>query len=184
MPSNALASKLALRRWLLGRLGWTDVRVLDTGAGFGAVWEAMGEHVDVRQWTRCWEKATGAGSLAMAALEGLSQLDLSLYNVIDIDTGGDPHAAYLTALPRLTTPTAVFLNHRTSSRSRASGGLLAALGIPAEWPVHLTPALSSFAMDCTLARTHATADVLLAAKACRTYATDYGLVVMPRSDQA
>lgn len=63
----SLASKVALRRWLLGRMGFTEVRVLDTCAELGKVWDAMSDHVQVRQWTRCDLKPRRPGPLALGA---------------------------------------------------------------------------------------------------------------------
>lgn len=144
--NTSLASKLAIRRWLLGRMGVTQVDVLDTCAGVGHIWHAMKQHVTVRRWVRCDVKPRQAGTLKMTATDAVRSLPLADFNVIDIDPYGDPWEAYLAMLPRLMRPTAVFLTRGHAGVSRVALATISAAGIPTSWEPKLprTPLLGEF----------------------------------------
>ncbi len=180
----SLASKIALRCWLLERMGLTRVRVLDTCAGAGHVWRTMREHVTVDQWVRCDEKPRQAGTLKMQALDAVKSLPLDGFNVIDIDPYGTPFAIYREALRRVraagrTEPIAFFLTHGHVAQSQVSHADLAAVGIPKDWPVPITPALSAFVARAAVAQTWLDAEVLHAAHVMFPRVSYYALGVRP-----
>ena len=162
--NRSLASKVALRRWLLKRMGFSEVRVLDTCAGLGHVWTAMEDHVTIQQWTRCDVKPRRPGTLALEALDAVKRFPLDVYNVIDIDPYCEPWAPYRAMLARLTQPTAVFLTHGHVMNAQVATANLQAVGLPADWPIPRTPALSSFVAATILAETWARADIRHAAR--------------------
>lgn len=149
----SLASKVAIRRWLLERMGITEVKLLDTCAGAGHVWKAMAQHVTVSQWIRCDIKPRQAGTLKMTALDAVKTLPLADFNVIDIDPYGEPWKPYHEALIRLTRPTAMFLTHGHVMQAQVSNDNLASVGIPLDWPIPRTPNLSAFVAHRSLERT-------------------------------
>lgn len=90
----SLASKIAIRTWLLKRMGFRAVRVLDTCAGAGHVWRTMRDHVTVEAWCRCDIKPRTAGTLSMTATQAIRSLGMADFNVIDIDPYGEPWEPY------------------------------------------------------------------------------------------
>ena len=163
VDNESLATKVALRRWLLGRLGITEAYVLDTCSGLGKIWDAMAEHVEVRQWTRCDKKPRRDGTLQIEAAEALRRLPLDAFNVVDIDTYGEPWEPYLVLLSRLSRPTAVFLTEGVLGvNTRVSLPLTRAVGLPDTWNqlVPHSATLSAYLGSRVLARTHEHARIL------------------------
>lgn len=163
VDNESLATKVALRRWLLDRMGIVDAYVLDTCSGLGKIWDAMGEHVHVRQWTRCDKKPRRAGTLQIEASEALRRLPLESFNVVDIDTYGEPWHPYLVLLSRLSQPTAVFLTEGVLGvNTRVSLDLTRSVGLPDTWNQlvpHGAP-LSAYLGSRVLSRTHDYARIL------------------------
>lgn len=151
--NRSLASKIALRRWLLSRLHLTDIQLLDTCAGAGHIWRTMQEHVTVSRWVRCDVKPRQAGTLQMTALQACRVLPLDDFTVIDIDPYGDPFSAYVAALTRITKPMAFFLTHGHVMQGAVTGVTSAAAGLPPEWPVPRTPSLGAFLAQSSLEAT-------------------------------
>jgi len=175
----SLPTKVAIRRWLLDRMQFRDAYVLDTCAGLGKVWDAMEDHVTIRQWTRCDVKPRRAGTLALPAIEAVKRFDLSLFNVIDIDPYGEPFEPYRVVLERLQRPTAVFLTHGHVMNAQVSKANLTAAGIPDGWQVPRTPALSAFIAQQNIEGTWKHATILHAAKVALPRVTYYALGVQP-----
>jgi hypothetical protein len=152
----SLASKIAIRLWLLQRMGLSEIAVLDTCTGLGKVWSAMDEQpgITIRQWTRCDVKPRRAGTLKIEAVDAIEKMPLGVFNVVDIDPFGEPWAAYHAFLRRFTQRTAVFLTHGHLNRSLTTASATCeALGLPAAWPVPNTPALAQFLSVSSLEHT-------------------------------
>lgn len=177
----SLASKIAIRCWLLDRMGLRTVSVLDTCAGAGHVWRTMRAHVTVDRWVRCDEKPRQAGTLKMQAIDAVRSIPLAPFTVIDIDPYGEPWAIYREALQRLSGPTAVFLTHGHVAQSQVAKANLRAAGIPPDWPVPITPALSAYVATACLQETwrYATIDHAAAIRFPRV--SYYALAVRPQA---
>jgi hypothetical protein len=175
----SLSSKIAIRRWLLDRMRLREIRVLDTCAGLGHVWQAMEDHVTIRQWTRCDVKPRRAGTVALSAVQALERFRLDTYDVVDIDPYGEPWEPYRVLLRRMTTPMAVFLTHGHVMQSQVSTANLAAVGLPSTWPIPRTPALSAFVAGQLLSYTWRFATVRHAARIHFPRVTYYALALEP-----
>jgi hypothetical protein len=158
--NRSLRNKIALRQWLLGEMGITDCRVLDTCAGAGQIWDAMREHVTLSTWIRSDIKPRRAGTLKLSAVQMIGVMPIADFNVIDIDPYGEPWAAYLALLPRLTHETAVFLTRGTVSYGVLTDAVLETFGIPRTWPVPHSQRLAAYLDSLALSETWRYADVL------------------------
>jgi hypothetical protein len=176
----SLATKVALRCWLLERLGMKDVHVLDTCSGLGKIWEAMGEHVTIRQWTRCDHKPRRAGALAIEATRALEIFPVDVYNVVDIDPYGEPWEPFRVFLRRFSRPTAVFLTHGHVMNAQVANVNLAAVGIPLDWPIPRTPSLSAYVAEQQLSACLDYARVVVAARVVLPRVSYYALGLEPK----
>lgn len=179
----SLSSKIAIRRWLLERMGLKKVKVLDTCAGAGHVWTAMRDHVSIEQWIRCDVKPRQAGTLKMAAIDAVKTLPLADFNVIDIDPYGEPWAPFHLALERFTKPTAFFLTHGHVMQAQVSNANLELVGIPTDWPIPRTPNLSAFVAKSALERTWRYARVDHSAQIVFARVSYYALGLTPLTAQ-
>jgi hypothetical protein len=165
--NRSLGSKIALRRWLLDKMGITDdVRVLDTCAGAGLVWSAMEEHCTIKRWTRTDIKPRKDAKLTlrMEAAVAIRSLPIHEFNVVDIDPYGEPFDAYRALLLRIRKPTAVFLTHGQQSLrvlSSISHSTLEAIGLPTAWvgPIRGMTGMLDYVKDLCLSQTWSYADV-------------------------
>jgi len=134
-----LSAKVALRRHVLDANGITSCRVLDLFAGEGHIWKAMAKHITLETYMPVDRKPRMAGTVkATITPRFLSALDLTRFNVIDVDTYGEPWEFYLQLLGQITTPSAVFLTCGTLRQGGfGSGGFSTvarkAIGIPDDW---------------------------------------------------
>lgn len=179
----SLASKVALRRWLLERMHLDTVTVLDTCAGAGHVWTAMEEHVRILSWVRCDIKPRQGGTLAMTATQAVKSLPLDAFNVIDIDPYGEPWEPYREVLRRLKAPTAIFLTHGHVMQAGSSKANLAAVGIPADWPIPINPSVSAFVAEHCLRQTWHHAAIDHAARVMLARVSYYALAVRPLAQE-
>jgi len=167
--SSNIPSKVALRLWLLKKMGIKEVYVLDTCAGEGKIWEAMQkqDEITVRQWTRCDIKPRRNGVIKLDATDAIEQMPLDTYNVIDIDPYGEPWEPYLALLERITKPTAVFLTScQLGGRQPMSIVSCEAVGIPATWAPQIPreSALPRFVSERILNQTVEYVDVMHAGR--------------------
>ena len=199
--SSNMPSKVALRLWLLKKMGIKEAYVLDTCAGEGKIWEAMQEQdeITVRQWTRCDIKPRRNGVLKLDATDAIERMPLDTYNVIDIDPYGEPWEPYMALLERITKPTAVFLTCcQLGGRQPISTASCAAVGIPVEWASQIPreSALPRFVSERILNRTVEFVDVMHAGRMVldpdtniesgkaqhgRAYVTYYALGLKPKA---
>lgn len=149
-----LPAKLALRRWLIGEAGLGELRVLDLCAGKGMIWNHLRKEFKVKSYTPCDRKPRQPGSIPGEADVLLKAFDLTKFNVIDVDTYGEPWAAWSYLAGRIKEPTAVFL---TCGIVAGQGGCnlskesREAIGIPATWPIPQKKSLAAFAGEYILA---------------------------------
>lgn len=83
-------AKVALRRRVLAAIGGPQARVFDAFAGSGAMYRAAWK--DAAAYTGCDLRQFGGGRLAYVAdnLRVLRAVDLSAFNVFDLDAYGSP----------------------------------------------------------------------------------------------
>mgnify|MGYP001574765918 CR=1 FL=1 len=181
VDNTSLASKIAIRRWLLSRIGIQEVYVLDTCAGLGKVWEAMEKHVVVRQWTRCDQPPRRTGTLALSAVDAIVRFPLETYNVIDIDPYGEPWEAYRALLSRLSHSVAVFLTHghKRQASVNISADSMKAIGIPVHWPIPRTANVSTYVAQHALGQSWRFATITCAGLIESIYVTYYALALTP-----
>lgn len=178
--SRSLGNKIGLRRWLLREMDITDARVLDACAGAGQIWQTMTAHVTVSQWVRTDIQPRQAGTLKLSAVQIVSALNLDQFNVIDIDPYGEPWDAYLTLLPRLRHPTAVFLTRGRVTYSVASNVVLTAVGIPLGWKIPHSVRLASYLDGLVLSETWRFVDIRHASAVHLRNVSYYALGLQPR----
>lgn len=162
--NRSMRQKLELRQWLLGELQITEARVLDLCSGAGHVWSEMGAHVNVAQWVRSDIKPRRAGTLKMSAVQAVNAFDVGGFNVIDIDTWGEPWEPYLAILPKLRGRVAIFLTRGHVHFTHSSKAVLNACGIPPTWRIPLTLPLAAFLDARVLSETWRYADIREAAR--------------------
>lgn len=183
----SLASKVAIRRWLLSRMGLTSVNVLDTCAGAGHVWKTMAQHLTIAQWVRCDIKPRQAGTLKMSATDAIRTLPVHHFDVIDIDPYGEPWEPYRELLKRLSLRAdgqqpprvAVFLTHGHVAQSNVASVNLQAVGIPATWNIPRTTNLSAYVAKACLEQTWCFARIEYAATVRFPRVTYYALALTP-----
>lgn len=95
-----LPAKLELRRRLLDALGLERYSVLDLYHGEGLVWGALSGEYEVSV-TGVDVKPRTAGTLRMRAENAIRRLDLSRYDVFDLDSYGSPLSVLDALLKRL-----------------------------------------------------------------------------------
>lgn len=194
MPSKktdnqSLASKIALRRWLLQRMGMQTVRVLDTCSGSGHVWRSMRAHCHLERWTRCDIKPRQVGMLEMTATQAVRTLPLDAVNVVDIDPYGEPWEPYRELLQRLASVpspgrVAVFLTHGHVNRSGTiATSTREALGIPRAWPIPRSLEIVHFVAKMALESTWRYAVIEHAACVRLPRVTYYALGLRPPTEK-
>jgi len=157
--NRSLRHKVELRCWLLDAMHITDVRVLDTCAGAGVIWDAMRAHVSISRCIRSDIKPRRVGTLKLSAVDMIRAMPLDEFNVIDIDPYGEPWEAYLEVLARLRQPTAVFVTRGTVSWGVLTDAVLAHFGVPRHWPIAQSQRLAAYVDDLVLRDTWHYADI-------------------------
>jgi len=130
-----LDAKIALRRWALDARGWTSVSVLDLCAGAGYIWSAMREHVTVTDYLSVDKVPRMATTIKAEAVDAARSLDVSRFDVIDIDTYGEPWEILFALAPRLRRrPVVVYLTCGQLGQSISpSLATMRLAGIPRAW---------------------------------------------------
>ena len=131
--NRSLPSKIAIRTWLLDQMGLKTVRVLDVCTGEGHIWTEMEKHCDITRWVKVDIKPRRSGTLKLKAVDAIRAFSLDDFDVVDIDTYGDPWDAYREVLAKLTSPIGVFLTHGHTMSLNVSYATLRSEGIPASW---------------------------------------------------
>lgn len=138
--NSHLAQKLEIRRAILKRGKFAELRVLDLCSGEGVIWKELRREFKVKAYTPCDRSPRLAGSLKMEMTDRtLNAFDLAKLNVIDVDPYGDPWTAWMNLSPRIKHRTAVFLTHgqiqTRAGASQVSRALRTSNGIPEDWDV-------------------------------------------------
>lgn len=136
--NKSLASKIAIRLETLKRAGLQQqpLRVLDLCAGAGRIWSEMRRHVNVEAYTPVDREPRLAGTIGGDVMDRRVVISLrpETYNVIDVDTYGEPWVPWSYCAERLTQRTAVFLTHGCAGTAPGlSSYAWRAMGIPPEW---------------------------------------------------
>ena len=183
--NRSLDYKLQLRRHTLDQARLGELRVLDLCAGEGAIWRGLrgrlklADYVPVDLAPRL--PGTQVGDVTDDRF--LAAFDLSRFNVVDIDTYGEPWKPWRYIYERLTRKTAVFLTHGAVSSpggSNISKFVLERLGIPLDWKIPLKRELSLFAARYLLLAPSSTARITAGWKVCLQNVTYYGLICIPQ----
>jgi hypothetical protein len=143
--NHAITEKVELRKLVIREAGLEPCRVLDLFAGEGNVWTEMRRQAvkvsaytpvdrDSRQPGQIKAKINPRFVAAMAQNNGLAR-----FNVIDVDTYGEPWEIWHELLNRITTTTAVFLTRGKvtygAGRMPISKQAKKNMGIPDSWNV-------------------------------------------------
>jgi hypothetical protein len=151
IDNSNLGAKLALRRFTLRETAWPDLDVLDLCAGAGHIWSALRSGQDrlpVRHYLPCDRspRTSLAGTIRGEAVELAASLDLSRFNVIDMDTYGEPWPILIAAVERIARETMIFVTRGRGGQSMASMSNCAkrVAGIPTEWPIPLSAELHAY----------------------------------------
>lgn len=193
-PSNRtdnrdLRLKLAIRRWTIAAAGLgPDLRVLDLCAGEGHIWQVLRKEYRLSSYTPCDRNPRMPGTIKGDAERLVESFDLSLFDVIDVDTWGSPWEIWLRLSGRVRQRTAILLTHGTRGVAGSGPAMslieLDALGIPRSWPIPKKVALNRIAAGALLAKGVRALNVLRIAKAETqqggSHMCHYGLAVEPK----
>jgi hypothetical protein len=161
---------VALRRFMLEKMGLlSDVRVLDVCSGYGLIWTEMEKHCTIKRWVRCdiapRPDQTQSSMLRMSAIQSIGSMPLHEFNVIDIDTYGEPMEALFVLLRRFTTPLVVFMTHgRTLRGADTSNFAKSIVGLPTDWPIPQLPHVVDYIAERCLEAIWEYATIIDAAK--------------------
>jgi hypothetical protein len=184
-----LDAKILLRRRVLDEAKFAEHRVLDLCAGEGSVWRAMRQHAKLDDYVPVDLEPRLPGTIVGNVKDErfLSAFDLSRFNIIDIDTYGEPWKPWAFLQEHLTAATAIFLTHgavSTPGGAKVSNFVLERLGIPPTWAIPMKRDLSEFAAPYMLhpgksARTR----IAKGWKVSLHNVTYYGLICEPRKEK-
>lgn len=182
LDNRSLPAKIAIRRWLLDKMGITQVRLLETCTGGALIWRAMEDYVELKLWTKIDVKPRpGTGAvLKLTATQAINALPLHEYNVIDCDFYGDPWEAYRAVLAHgIRQPLAVFLTHGHVSQAQLSHAAMAAVGMPTDWKIPVQPSVNAYVASRIVARTWEVATIDHAATIEFPHVTYLALALSP-----
>ena len=191
--SQSLGDKCHLRRLVVHEAKLESLYVLDLFAGEGAVWKRLREEpkvengekpLEVVKYTPVDQAAKQSGQIRMKITPRLiAALDISRFNVIDIDPYGDPWLIWSEVLQRIERKTAVFVTRGKvtygAGRMPISNHSKAVLGIPQSWNVPGKIELLDFADRCQLLQQCETAHITAGWKTELPRVDYYGLIVEP-----
>jgi len=150
--NSNMAAKLALRKMLLDELD-EDLRVIDCCAATGQLWRQLKKQYIIKKYVAFDIKPQMPGSIKMDSRDALRWMDTTPYNVIDIDTYGEPWAHLMAITSRIEHDTAVFLTHGHVPSTGAvtlSNVSKQLSGIPLEWDIprnrNLPPFVASYCL--------------------------------------
>lgn len=185
-----LADKIALRTQVIKAADLGDLRVLDTCAGRGIIWSEMKKRFKVASYTPCDKKPRMPGCIKMELDDRhLDVFNMAKFNVVDIDTYGDPFGAWLNLSKRLGHKTAFFLTHgflrgyqgSPAGSSAISKSIRMMCAIPLDWNIAMpnTPELA-FSFGLRALRRSTWVDIPLCLMATHENVRYYGLIVEPK----
>lgn len=175
-----LQLKLELRRRVLRYARFRSLRVLDLYAGEGHIWRALRDEFPMAGYFPCDIRPRQPGSLKANVtplfVESIASAD---FNVVDIDTYGEPWASWSAVAKRIRRRTAVFLTHGVVGMGQTSHLALQTMGIPTSWKIPLKPHIARFAARFFIVPELYNARLIAAWHADAGNATYYGLLVNP-----
>lgn len=132
---NGFGIKLELRREFLSKIPGRPIKVLDACSGSGKIWGELEKEFNIQRLRL--DKKGGHGVIKMDSVRFLQGQNLSAFNVIDIDTYGEPwnHFLALKANPTRPDKLAVFLTYGFVSEGMGviSDRVKQIIGIPTHW---------------------------------------------------
>jgi len=181
--NSHLAVKLEIRRRICGALG-EPLAVLDCCAAAGVIWRRLRAELPVERYVpidRKPDRAAVPETLRLDSRAALERMDLAAFNVVDVDTYGEPWDHWLTACRRIARRTAVFLTHGFVSVAggNVSRTVRRELGIPAAWPIPIGPALAKLSASFLLSRGCKSARLRSALRWTSSRVDYYGLILEP-----
>jgi hypothetical protein len=144
--NHNLNQKVALRRIICTQLA-EPLRVLDLFAGEGKLWTEMRKTFTLASYTPVDEKPRQPGAIKMKVdARTVRAFDPKQFNVLDLDSYGEPWEIFAALLPNIQPGTAVFLTYgHVGVRSiRISKFLREQCGIPITWEVPTNAELARF----------------------------------------
>jgi hypothetical protein len=183
--NSNLTLKIELRRTVLRAAGFPSLRILDLFAGGGEIWNPLCREFKTAAYMPCDVKPQMPGTLkANVTPLFVEALAGGNFNVVDIDTYGEPWEIWAAVASRLRRPAAIFLTHRVVGMGQTSHFALETMGIPRRWPVPVKPQLARFAGCYFLIPSFAGLEVRRAWNAQAGNAAYFGLLAAPREDKA
>lgn len=159
----SLEQKLAIRRWGIAQAGLTELRVWDLCTGLGLIWKAMRKESNVVAYTPCDVKPRMDGTIKGDATSErfLAAFSVDAFNVIDIDTYGEPWTPFFFLLPRIRKRTLFLLTNGTISLSGVPSHTVRRIaGIPTDWALPFKSELTNYLMDRMLSYAPQHANIL------------------------
>ena len=183
--NRSIADKLIIRQTVIEEADVGSLRVLDLFAGEGNLWGRLREKFHVETYTPVDMAARQAGQIRFKITPRLiAALDLSRFNVIDIDTYGDPFALWHEVLFRIKTRTVVFLTRGRvtygAGRMPISKHAKKVMGIPIDWDVPGKVELLEYGDRSQLLEECPTAKIEFGYKTNLRRVDYYGLCVVPK----
>ena len=132
LDSGRMGPKLAVRSAIVQGMG--GLSVLDCCAGAGVIWDEMRKRWPVVSYAAIDVKPRRAGTVRVDSVDVLRQWRIDQFNVIDVDTYGEPWAHWSVLAPRIKGGVAVFLTHgHVGGPMELSKHARRVMGIPFGW---------------------------------------------------
>jgi len=184
--NRRLDLKIQLRRQVLDLAGLGELRVLDLCCGEGLVWRRMRQHVKMKRYLGVDNKPRMPGVLRGDLLDDrfLEALPFHQFNVVDVDTYGEPWKPWRFLYEHLAQRTAVFLTHGFASSpggSEVSSFVRDRLGIPLAWNIPMNRELALFAAPYCLLSPSPAGVIAKAWKISQQNVAYYGMICVPKS---
>lgn len=138
--NSNLPLKLLIRKKIINEAKFDQLHIIDCCTAKEMIWENLKKHYDISSYLPFDIKPQLPGTIKMDSKEALRQMSLSDYNVIDIDTFGEPWEHFYEIINKINQKTAVFL---TYGRVKVGGGNISnfakkIIGIPLDWKIPIT----------------------------------------------
>jgi hypothetical protein len=205
--NHSLTDKCNLRRLVIEEAHFEELRVLDLFAGEGNIWRELRRQsrdqeapppLNVVTYTPVDSAMKQSGQIRfkitprlIASLNGdadantFTGTDLSRYNVVDVDTYGDPFGIWRELLFRIKTPTVVFLTRGRvtygSGKMPISNLAKRVMGIPESWDIPGKIEVLDYSDRCQLLQPCPTAKISFGKWINGARVDYYGLYVTPQA---